>query len=194
MKKIEKLTEDMVKEYIKSVNYFKVPGSTMITCYITTKAGYVVTGESACINKEMYREELGKQIAYKDAFSKLWANVAFHTMEINHLMDFADSKFDKMEETIKSAFNAVLGTQGTADIFADISKKLEEIVSNPKPDSKKGEHKAPVFTCGVAWTKEDDGRSGFLVTDDRDGSECFVPMTQEDIRELLQGIKECYEG
>lgn len=42
-------------------------------CIITLQNGYTVTGQSACISREIYDVEKGKEIAYKDAFGKIWA-------------------------------------------------------------------------------------------------------------------------
>ncbi|CAB1222464.1 Gp49 family protein [Acinetobacter bouvetii] len=42
-------------------------------CIITLQNGYTVTGQSACISREVYDVEVGKELAYKNAFRQIWA-------------------------------------------------------------------------------------------------------------------------
>jgi hypothetical protein len=42
-------------------------------CGIKVRNGFLVTGESAPVSPENFNKEVGEQLAYKDAFRKLWA-------------------------------------------------------------------------------------------------------------------------
>ncbi len=41
-------------------------------CIITLQNGYTVTGQSACLSREIYDVEVGKELAYNDAFREIW--------------------------------------------------------------------------------------------------------------------------
>lgn len=68
----EKVTPDSIKAKIDKVEYLVMPGTTVTLCNITMKNGYSVRGESACVDPRNFNEEIGKGIAYKQAFDKLW--------------------------------------------------------------------------------------------------------------------------
>lgn len=41
-------------------------------CILTLENGFTVTGESACAHELKYNRAMGEQIAYKNAFEKMW--------------------------------------------------------------------------------------------------------------------------
>jgi hypothetical protein len=41
------------------------------------KNGYTVTGESACVDPANFDEEIGREVAFKDARNKLWPLLGF---------------------------------------------------------------------------------------------------------------------
>ena len=53
------------------------PGSLTTVCLITLRNGFTVTGESACASPENFDEEVGQEVAYKDARNKLWPLLGF---------------------------------------------------------------------------------------------------------------------
>lgn len=69
----EKVTKDGIEKRIKSVDYMVLPNSTVTICNITIENGYSVRGESACVDPRNFDMEIGRQLAHRDAFSKLWA-------------------------------------------------------------------------------------------------------------------------
>lgn len=56
---------------------FERLSDTLTHCIITLDNGYMVTGESACVDIENYDREIGERIAYDNAFAKLWALFGF---------------------------------------------------------------------------------------------------------------------
>ena len=44
----------------------------LTVCVITLRNGFTVTGESACASPENYDEQIGKDIAIKNAKEKIW--------------------------------------------------------------------------------------------------------------------------
>lgn len=70
------LTVEKLNAQIARVDYLRF-GETGTFCYITLVNGYTVTGESGCIDPTIFKEEIGKQIAYDNAFEKLWGVLGY---------------------------------------------------------------------------------------------------------------------
>ena len=68
-----KVTATSIEKRIKSVSYLALPDSTVTICNITLENGFSVRGESACVDPRNFNLDIGKGLAYKDAFSKIWA-------------------------------------------------------------------------------------------------------------------------
>lgn len=66
-----KLTPQALEAQIAKVDYQRF-GDTGTLCVITLVNGYTVTGESGCIDPAIFDEEMGKKVAYENAFNKLW--------------------------------------------------------------------------------------------------------------------------
>lgn len=67
-----KVTKESIEAKIAKVDYLVLPDSTVTLCNITLKNGYSVRGESACVDPRNFNVEIGKGLAYKQAFDKLW--------------------------------------------------------------------------------------------------------------------------
>ena len=78
------ITKDFIDSQITSVKYFVIEGTTVTICHLTLDNGFSVRGESACIDPTNFNEEIGQQIAYKNAYDKLWAFYGFAEMEITY--------------------------------------------------------------------------------------------------------------
>lgn len=65
------LTKENLENQIVSIEYNRF-GEVGIQCVLTLNNGYTVTGESGCIDPTFFNEEIGKSIAYENAFDKLW--------------------------------------------------------------------------------------------------------------------------
>jgi hypothetical protein len=69
----EKVTREGIEGRIVDVSYIVLPNSTVTICNILLINGYSVRGESACVDSRNFSLKIGQELAYKDAFSKLWA-------------------------------------------------------------------------------------------------------------------------
>jgi len=67
-----KVTKDYIETRIKKTDYLVLPDSTVTLCNITLNNGYSVRGESACVDPRNFNVEIGKGLAYKQAFDRLW--------------------------------------------------------------------------------------------------------------------------
>ena len=73
-----KLTEEYLKGLIADASYHLLDGTTVTICALTLRSGFVVTGESACLDPASFDAEIGEQIAYANAFEKLWQLEGYH--------------------------------------------------------------------------------------------------------------------
>lgn len=53
-------------------------------CVITVTNGFTFTGQSACVDPNEFDEEIGKQMAYNDAVSKMWEPYGFLLKQRRH--------------------------------------------------------------------------------------------------------------
>lgn len=77
-----RVTKEQMEARIVLRDFTKMSG-TLTHCMITLDNGYVVTGESACVNPENYNQAIGEKIAYDNAFNKLWPLFGFMLAEEN---------------------------------------------------------------------------------------------------------------
>ena len=73
-----KLTPAILKNLIEREDYSRHESSTTTVCFLTLKSGFVVTGQSACIDPANFNEEIGQRCAYDNAFDKLWELEGYH--------------------------------------------------------------------------------------------------------------------
>lgn len=70
-----KLTIDDVKSVIVNEQY--IVNGTLTICILTLKNGFKVTGESACLDAANFDYDIGKDVAYQNAVSKIWELEAY---------------------------------------------------------------------------------------------------------------------
>lgn len=80
----ERVTEEFIKSRILTTTYTRL-GETLTHARIHLDNGYLVTGESACVNPANYNQEIGEKIAYQNAFDKLWSLFGFLLAEKNKI-------------------------------------------------------------------------------------------------------------
>ena len=68
----EKVTKASIESKIEKVDYMVLPDSTVTLCNITLKNGFSIRGESACVDPRNFNIDIGKGLAYKQAFDKIW--------------------------------------------------------------------------------------------------------------------------
>lgn len=68
----EKVTKEGIEAKIAATEYHVLPNSTVTICNITMKNGFSVRGESACVDPRNFNMEIGRNIAFRNAFNSLW--------------------------------------------------------------------------------------------------------------------------
>ena len=71
-----KLSKEFLESEIDKTEYNRL-GGTITHCTITTKSGFTFTGESACVDPNNFNQEIGEQVAYDNAFEKMWMPYGF---------------------------------------------------------------------------------------------------------------------
>lgn len=77
-----RVTEDQIVAAIEGIDYALIPDSTLTICVLHLKNGIKVVGESACVSKENFDEQTGREMAYADAFNKCWQMFGFHLASV----------------------------------------------------------------------------------------------------------------
>lgn len=77
---MRKLTLDYIKSLIVNAEYQRF-GDTLTVCVLTLRNGFMVTGESACINKAVFDAEIGQKVAYDNAVNKIWQLEGYLTLQ-----------------------------------------------------------------------------------------------------------------
>lgn len=75
-----RLTQKDLEEQISKVEYQRF-GETGILAVITLVNGYTVTGKSGCIDPAIFDEEIGKKVAYDNAFNQLWEILGYEVKQ-----------------------------------------------------------------------------------------------------------------
>lgn len=72
-----RITPQDLDDTINEEAYYVFPDSTVTICLLTLKNGFTVIGESACASPENFDEQIGREVAFKDARNKLWPLLGF---------------------------------------------------------------------------------------------------------------------
>lgn len=67
-----KVTKEQIDSRIMGEDYMVLPNSTVTICNITLENGFSVRGESVCVDEKNFDLEIGRQLARRDAYSKIW--------------------------------------------------------------------------------------------------------------------------
>lgn len=126
-----KLTKEFLESEIVQIDYKRI-GSKITHCIITTKSGFVFTGESACVDPADYNEDIGSKIAYDNAFEKMWMPYGFWLHKV--LAEF-DQRMNDDGEPKDTAVQTTWQDRVCEEIgeLVDRKEKLEKFLSGDKP-------------------------------------------------------------
>lgn len=79
---MSKITEHQLIGLLGGVDYYVFPGTTTTVCCITLKTGFTLIGSSACVDPAEFDAQIGRDMAYRDAFQKLWSHEAYYQMQV----------------------------------------------------------------------------------------------------------------
>jgi len=78
-----KVTPELVASKVKSIMFTKI-GDRLTHCTVTLENGFLVTGESSCVDPAEYCQETGERIAKDRAMDKIWMLEAYLLREAFH--------------------------------------------------------------------------------------------------------------
>lgn len=68
-----RVTQEHIQSKIIGATFWQPEDTTLTVAAILLVNGTIVTGESACVSPENFDAEKGQEIAYKNAYEKIWA-------------------------------------------------------------------------------------------------------------------------
>ena len=77
-----RLSPAKIDGVIVSETYTVLPSAKCMICELTLKNGFTVRGESACVSKENFNEEIGRKISCANAREKIWQLEAYLLQEV----------------------------------------------------------------------------------------------------------------
>nr|WP_309574579.1 Gp49 family protein [Moraxella osloensis] len=101
----KRVTKEFLESEIDKVEYTRI-GGTLTHCIIYTHDGFAFTGESACVDPAQFDEEIGKQIAYKVAFDKMYMPYGFwlhKTLQHQNQAEDGENKTESQQLTFGNA-------------------------------------------------------------------------------------------
>lgn len=83
----DRVTKEYMDSRIRRIEFFSIPNSTVTICSITLDNNYSVRGESACVDPANFNAQIGKKIAYDNAYKELWPLFGFLLAEKKHIAE-----------------------------------------------------------------------------------------------------------
>lgn len=85
-----RISKQHIEDKIKSVSYMNAFDAMQVTyakdvpalgattlCFIAMQNGFVAIGSSSCVDHRNYDVDVGRRLAYEDAFRKIWPLEAY---------------------------------------------------------------------------------------------------------------------
>jgi Phage protein (N4 Gp49/phage Sf6 gene 66) family len=80
----QKVTKEQIDSRIVGEDYLVLPNSTVTICNMKLENGFSVRGESACVDPRNFDLEIGRSLARKDAYSKIWQLEGYLLAELRY--------------------------------------------------------------------------------------------------------------
>lgn len=90
-----RVTLDGINALIVKEEFYIPEGTCLTICILTLKNGFTVTGESACVNKENYRQDIGEKLARERAVNQIWPLEGYALA--NEMIKFGGSFTERMK-------------------------------------------------------------------------------------------------
>lgn len=69
---LNRVTKESIQLKIQRTEFLRIPDSTVTVCVIFLENGFKSVGHSACVDASNFDENIGRDIAYENAFNKIW--------------------------------------------------------------------------------------------------------------------------
>jgi len=96
-----KITSDHVRKKISHSQYHRFKGTTVTVCCITLNNGHTVVGHSACADPDEFDINAGQEIAFQNAFDKVFELEAYMLSEnLNNSRTSAQRLFNERSSIV----------------------------------------------------------------------------------------------
>ncbi len=97
-----RVTKAMMERRIKHIDYVVLPATTVTICNITLDNGFSVRGESACVDPRNFNRDIGRTVAYDNAFRALWPFFGFLIAEMKFVAGVQEAESNYLHATGKN--------------------------------------------------------------------------------------------
>ena len=80
-----RLTPTDIDAVIKGETFTTLPSGKCVICELTLNNGFTVRGESACVSVKNFDQDIGDDIAFKNARQKVWQLEGYLLQERNQI-------------------------------------------------------------------------------------------------------------
>lgn len=99
-----KVTPAEVQAAIKKVEYTVLQDGRTTVALLTLDNGFTIRGESSCADIKNFNEQLGQEIALKDATSKVWAFLGFRLVDRLHQAKLRRGRGAKFRDAVSGIY------------------------------------------------------------------------------------------
>lgn len=78
------VNREQLKKLVKNESTYRVVGTNVMLAVLVLHTGFVVTGQSGCVDPEDFKVERGRELALKEAYGKLAECEAYLALEDMH--------------------------------------------------------------------------------------------------------------
>jgi len=78
------ISHETVESKIAQTTYHRFPKTNLTIAILTLKSGFVVTGESNCVDPQDFNEQVGRDLAYDNAIDKIYTYEAYLKLANSH--------------------------------------------------------------------------------------------------------------
>lgn len=82
-----RLNPQHIDATIFDTTYTNLPDGRTVVCQLTLRNGFTVDGKSACVSADNFNQDIGNEVAYKNAREKIWELEGYLLKERLHNID-----------------------------------------------------------------------------------------------------------
>ena len=99
-----KVTPEEVQAAIRKAEYTVLQDGRTTVALLTLDNGFTIRGESSCVDIKNFNEQMGQEIALKDATSKVWAFLGFRLADRLHQAKLRKSRGAKFRDAVSGVY------------------------------------------------------------------------------------------
>lgn len=92
-----RISPEVLDKIIVDKQFYRFPNTNSVVCCLTTANGFTVIGHAGCVSPENFDEEIGQDIAFRNARNQLWPLLGYALAEAIHRERTADAELDKFK-------------------------------------------------------------------------------------------------